>query len=221
MTDAWKNTDAWKHPRGTRIRLSVLRKEAKRALSALVDESIANVEKLQATSFRLARLKVAETVASTAELMKQLEIEKSKRESAEAKLRVFSNRDAARRDRALAAEHALRQVLDQVGLSFPLTNVCRLCKQDLGAGAKHRRSCAIAVMRKLKDVEPDETAPYPGGAHLGVIRSWIQQKARNGSVVMWSSDDFLELPTQTVSDLEELAQRIADAAKREMERTRK
>lgn len=50
------------------------------------------------------------------------------------------------------------------------------------------------------------------GSHLGAMRSWIQWNARNGDRVTWGSDEFVELKPQTAKDLDELAQRISDAA---------
>lgn len=43
-----------------------------------------------------------------------------------------------------------------------------------------------------------------GGAWLGAVRSWIQWKKRNGSIVIWSSDYVLE-PPMTVKEVEEAA----------------
>ena len=50
-----------------------------------------------------------------------------------------------------------------------------------------------------------------GGAHLGVVRNWIQRKAWNGENVTWGSLEYLRLHDLTVSDLEHLAQDIRDA----------
>lgn len=53
------------------------------------------------------------------------------------------------------------------------------------------------------------------GAHLGVVRRWIQWNARNGSEVTWGSDETLVLQAVTTRDMENLAQQIADAAVKE------
>lgn len=52
-------------------------------------------------------------------------------------------------------------------------------------------------------------------AHLGVIRRWIQSNARNGERVIWGSNEFLELKSQSVRDMEYLAEKIADEAVKE------
>lgn len=53
------------------------------------------------------------------------------------------------------------------------------------------------------------------GSHLSVVRSWIQRNALNGESVTWGSEQFLQLKSQTVSDLENLAQEIRDAVEAE------
>lgn len=50
------------------------------------------------------------------------------------------------------------------------------------------------------------------GRHLAVVRSWIQNNARNGDSVTWGSQEILKLRTISVREMELLAQRIADAA---------
>lgn len=49
-----------------------------------------------------------------------------------------------------------------------------------------------------------------GGEWLGVVRSFIQQRAIGGDVVTWGSDDLVRVRL-TVRDFEDLAQRIAAA----------
>jgi hypothetical protein len=52
-----------------------------------------------------------------------------------------------------------------------------------------------------------------GGNWLGVIRSWMQSNARNGSDVIWDSHEHLHMTTAlTPNSLELLAARIAQAA---------
>jgi len=54
------------------------------------------------------------------------------------------------------------------------------------------------------------------GAHLGAVRSWIQQLCRNGSSVTWNSYDVLEFNgALTVCELEALAERIRTAVLKE------
>lgn len=53
------------------------------------------------------------------------------------------------------------------------------------------------------------------GTHLALVRSFIQQHAINGSDVTWGSHDVLRFTGITVSDLEHLAQRIADACQQQ------
>jgi hypothetical protein len=50
------------------------------------------------------------------------------------------------------------------------------------------------------------------GAHIGAIHNWIQWNAFNGDRVTWGSDERLNLKRAlTVRELEEIAQRVADA----------
>jgi len=54
------------------------------------------------------------------------------------------------------------------------------------------------------------------GAHLGIVRSWIQRKARNGETVIWGSDTYLELAPIAVRDMEWLAQDVRNAVIKEV-----
>ena len=58
------------------------------------------------------------------------------------------------------------------------------------------------------------------GAHMGVIRSWMQRAALNGDTVKWGSDEWLNLRPQTVLDMERLAQSIADPLLKELEKSK-
>jgi hypothetical protein len=61
-------------------------------------------------------------------------------------------------------------------------------------------------------VDPREIT-VKSGKHLGAVRSWIQWNCRNGESVTWGSENSVgEL---TVRQLEELAQRVADAVPQE------
>lgn len=53
------------------------------------------------------------------------------------------------------------------------------------------------------------------GEHLRIMREFIQNHALNGSTVTWGSMDHVRLTDVTVWDLEMLAQRIADASRRD------
>lgn len=55
------------------------------------------------------------------------------------------------------------------------------------------------------------------GAHMAIVRSFIQNHALNGSDVTWGSTDVLRFSHVCVYDLERLAQQIKDAAMRELE----
>lgn len=69
------------------------------------------------------------------------------------------------------------------------------------------------------DAEEVETSGFKvhGGRHLGVVRSWMQRKALNGSEVTWSSQDHLKFSAVLTPDLfEKLAQEIRDASVREI-----
>jgi len=55
-----------------------------------------------------------------------------------------------------------------------------------------------------------------GGPHLAEMRNWIQWNAINGSNVMWCSQDIVQIKPVSVIELEELAQKIYDAARKEM-----
>lgn len=58
----------------------------------------------------------------------------------------------------------------------------------------------------------DQVAGW-GGSWLGIIRSWMQTHARNGSDVTWGSHDTLHLTTTlTPFNMEHLAARLAQAA---------
>lgn len=51
------------------------------------------------------------------------------------------------------------------------------------------------------------------GKHLGVVRSWMQRKFKNGETVTWGSNDQLQpLGSLTPQVMELLAQDIANAA---------
>lgn len=50
------------------------------------------------------------------------------------------------------------------------------------------------------------------GRHLGILREWVQRNASNGEHVIWGSEDIVKLKQLSIAELEELAQRIADAA---------
>jgi hypothetical protein len=51
------------------------------------------------------------------------------------------------------------------------------------------------------------------GKHLGVVRSWMQHKAKNGSDVTWGSNEPLQILGSLTPDvMEHLAQDIADAS---------
>jgi hypothetical protein len=52
---------------------------------------------------------------------------------------------------------------------------------------------------------------------LLLVRNFIQAHGLNGSDVTWGSHDFVRFNSVTVRDLEELAQRIRDAALEEQE----
>ena len=55
------------------------------------------------------------------------------------------------------------------------------------------------------------------GAHLAVVRSWIQNHCSNGETVRWSSTDTLRFRGLIpVLDLEIIAQKIANAVKSEL-----
>ncbi len=60
------------------------------------------------------------------------------------------------------------------------------------------------------DVEKSELFAVESGKHLGAVRNWIKWHCRNGDRVTWGSDQVLGL---TVRDLEEIAQKVADAVK--------
>lgn len=74
-------------------------------------------------------------------------------------------------------------------------------------------SCFAAWMEPFK-------APYlEAGKHLRVVRSWIQWKCINGSDVTWGSDDSLRFTRNpTVTEMEMLAQNIANAVKPEKQK---
>lgn len=70
-------------------------------------------------------------------------------------------------------------------------------------------SCFAAWM------EPFTAPLLEAGEHLRIIRSWIQWKCFNGSSVTWGSNDTLKFTRDpTVSEMEALAQNIANAVKR-------
>lgn len=50
-----------------------------------------------------------------------------------------------------------------------------------------------------------------GGAWLGAMRSWMQTAAFNGDRVCWGSEEFLQLKSQSVREMEALAARVAAA----------
>lgn len=55
-----------------------------------------------------------------------------------------------------------------------------------------------------------------GGAHLGVVRRWMQRSAVNGDTVTWGSNEELHFFSNlTPAVFEQLAQDIADAVLRE------
>lgn len=54
------------------------------------------------------------------------------------------------------------------------------------------------------------------GVHLVVARNWMQQRARNGEKVTWGSQEILQLPSLTVSDIEELSSAIAHAVTKDI-----
>lgn len=54
-------------------------------------------------------------------------------------------------------------------------------------------------------------AEVQSGQHLAIVRAFIQWNAINGSDVRWGSTDVLRFSGVTVHDMEQLAQRIADA----------
>jgi hypothetical protein len=51
-----------------------------------------------------------------------------------------------------------------------------------------------------------------GGSHLAVVRDWMQRRAMGGEDLVWGSQDNVELIGETVSTMEQLAERIAVAA---------
>lgn len=53
------------------------------------------------------------------------------------------------------------------------------------------------------------------GEYLGIMRSWIQRKFRNGEYVTWGSTDVLDSRSFTVYELEYLAYDIRNAVLRE------
>jgi len=57
-----------------------------------------------------------------------------------------------------------------------------------------------------------------GGLWLGAARQWIQSHFMNGSRVTWGSDDVLGRKL-TVSEIEDLAAHVAEAAYKEMPKT--
>lgn len=57
------------------------------------------------------------------------------------------------------------------------------------------------------------------GPHLGVIRRWIKNNARNGCDVRWGSGEFLGLRSVTVHEMECLAQDIADAVEKDVRKS--
>ena len=60
------------------------------------------------------------------------------------------------------------------------------------------------------------------GKHLGAVRSWIQWNAVNGERVTWGSNDELRLKRPvTVAMMEEVAQRVADAVRYDLDEHRK
>ena len=60
-----------------------------------------------------------------------------------------------------------------------------------------------------------ENDSVQSGAHLGVMRSWIQRNAGNGETVIWGSQEFVALKPLTAHDLGWLAQRIKNAVSNE------
>ena len=54
------------------------------------------------------------------------------------------------------------------------------------------------------------------GPHIGVIRNWLQREAHRGEYLTWGSEECVGLRPQTVRGLEDLAERIADAALRDV-----
>jgi len=54
------------------------------------------------------------------------------------------------------------------------------------------------------------------GPHLGALRSWLQLNAHRGEHLTWGSEEIVALRPQTVRELEDLAERIANAALRDM-----
>ena len=68
-------------------------------------------------------------------------------------------------------------------------------------------------------VQPRPLLQNEGGEWLGTIREWIQREALNGESVIWGSHEYLKLQPQSVSDMENLAARIAAAAINEFKRS--
>jgi hypothetical protein len=86
--------------------------------------------------------------------------------------------------------------------------------------ADHGNGNALWEAKRLEDqIEAlkwrptvDQVAGW-GGNWLGIIRSWMQSSARNGSDVIWGSHEHLHLTTSlTPFNMEHLAARIAQAA---------
>lgn len=64
---------------------------------------------------------------------------------------------------------------------------------------------------QMTEREKSERFSIKSGPHLGAARRWMQRNCRNGSDIIWGSQDRLGREF-TAADIDELAQRVADAA---------
>ncbi len=64
-------------------------------------------------------------------------------------------------------------------------------------------------------IQESEMLNKQSGSHIGAVRNWMQRKFKNGSSVIWGSNDLLENSCLTVNDFEYLSQRIRDVVLRE------
>lgn len=95
--------------------------------------------------------------------------------------------------------------------------VNRLSEDTANGRTETCPSCTSTVLVPLakwlnRDLSSNNgDASIRSGAHLAVVRSWIQTNCRNGDTVHWGSEEFLESKPLTVRDMERLSQQIADA----------